>query len=67
MKTYRATKAHTVKVYSGLAEVNPGELVRFAYDPGEGWEEVTHGSDTRATRRTVGSKRSRNGDDKGGV
>ena len=67
MKTYRATTNHQVKVYAALVDVNEGELVAFASDPGDGWEEVTSGSDTRKARGTVGSKRKRNHDDNRGV
>lgn len=67
MKTYRATKDHAVKVYGGLVEVKTGDLVSFAGEPGDGWEEVKDGSDPRPEGRAVGSKRNRHGNDGGSV
>ena len=58
MITYRALKKQRVQVWNGDVEVKAGELVNFATDPGEGWEEVSSGSNTRQKSGTVGDKRS---------
>jgi hypothetical protein len=67
MTTYRALKKHLVPVFNGTAEVQKGELVNFASDPGDGWEEVTYGSNKREQSGTVARGGRRDGDDQGGV
>jgi hypothetical protein len=71
MTTYRALKKHLVPVFNGTAEVQKGELVNFASDPGEGWEAVgevkSSGSNKREQSGTVARGGRRDGDDQGGV
>ncbi len=67
MTTYRALKPHRVRVYLGEAEVKAGELVNFPDDPGEGWEEVGSGSDSRKARRVVVEQRVIDADNEAGV
>jgi hypothetical protein len=62
--------AQTVPVFNGVAEVEEGELVSFAYDPGERWELVEEVKDVRdmwKTRRAMADGRDSDDDNEGGV